>query len=259
MKNLGIWLINLPRSVSRLQAMVAQLDRLALPYDRFLAIDGRAEWDRLLPKIDVSAFRRNTGREVLPGEIGCYMSHLGVWQELLDSPYDVGLVLEDDVVFHKDFLPALGLAVAARGQWDMLKLNCIRAKFPIAQTQIGPYRLNAFIGSFTGMGAYLLTRDCASRLLPSMLPIRRPIDHELDRIDLTAFRHFALQPFPSHVDDGNQSTITGIGFSDVRKRRWYQRLPVYVGRAKALFVKGSHLLLNRLGLSGPHRKTAHEA
>lgn len=245
--DIGIWLINLPRSTDRRARMEAQLQGLGLLYTLYDAVDGRADWDRLTSTVDLPVFRANVGRAVLPGEIGCYHSHLGVWRALLASAHKAALVLEDDVVFHDDFLPALDLALVHAERWDMLKLNKIRAKFPVGQGALGPYQLNAFVGSFTGMGAYLVTRDCAQSLLPSMLPIRRPIDHALDRIDLQRFRHFALQPFPSHVDDGNKSTITGSGFSEVKKFPWYRRLGVYQNRLAALISKGGHLLLGRFG------------
>ena len=224
---LGVWLINLDRSTERRTVMEARLTTLGLDYTRFSAIDGRAEWDRLAQGVDMIAFRRNVGREVLPGEIGCYASHLKVWQALLDSNHEVAVVLEDDVVFHDDFLPALDRVLATREQWDMVKLNRIRAKQPILRYTLGEYALNAYLGAFTGMGAYLITRRCAQLQMVAMQPVRRPIDHVLDQFDGRRFRHFGLEPFPSHVDDGNQSTITGTGFAEVRKFPWYGRFPVY--------------------------------
>ncbi|MFC7702758.1 glycosyltransferase family 25 protein [Plastorhodobacter daqingensis] len=238
---LGIWLINLPRSSDRRAHMEAQLAALSLDVTLFTAVDGRAEWDRLVPSVDLAAFRRNVGREVMPGEIGAYHSHLGVWQALLDSPHDVALVLEDDVVFHDEFLPALETALRLRDEWDFLKLNKIRAKHPVAQRRAGNWVLNAYLGPATGLGAYLITRDLAARLLPVMLPITRPIDHELDRIHVHDFRHYGLEPFPSHVDDGNVSTITGKGFAEVRKFPAHRRLPAYALRLTNLIGKARHL------------------
>jgi glycosyl transferase, family 25 len=242
---LGVWLINLDRSTARRETMEARLAALGLPYTRFAAIDGRAEWDRLVTGVDLAAFRRNVGREVLPGEIGCYASHLGVWQALLDSPHEVALVLEDDVVFHDDFLPALDLVLAARSGWDMVKLNVIRAKQPVLRRRLGAYRLNAYVGAFTGMGAYLITRSFARAQMPAMRPVRRPVDHALDHFDARTFRHYGLEPFPSHVDDGNQSTITGTGFAAVKKFPWYQRLPVYGQRFGNLWRKSLAILGSR--------------
>ena len=235
--DLGIWLINLDRSTARRETMEARLAALGLTYTRIAAVDGRAEWERLVADVDLAAFRCNVGREVMPGEIGCYASHLAVWQALLDSPHEVALVLEDDVVFHDDFLDALDLVLTARERWDMVKLNKIRAKHPVQRLALGSYRLNAYLGAFTGTAAYLVTRSFVAAQLPRMLPMRRPIDHELDQFDAVSFRHLGLEPFPSHVDDGNQSTITGTGFSGVRKFPWYARLPVYGQRAGKLCRK----------------------
>jgi glycosyl transferase family 25 len=242
---LGVWLINLDRSAVRRAAMEQRLDALGLGYTRFAAIDGRAEWDRLVGGVDLPAFRRNVGREVLPGEIGCYASHLGVWQALLDSPCEAALILEDDVVFHDDFLPALDLVLAARDRWDMVKLNVIRAKQPVLRHRLGPYRLNAYLGAFTGMGAYLITRTFAQAQMAALRPIRRPFDHALDDFNARTFRHYGLEPFPSHVDDGNQSTITGTGFAAVQKFPWYARLPVYGQRLGKLGRKGLAILAVR--------------
>ncbi len=89
---LACYVINLPRSVSRRERMAAQLGAMALPFTLFPAIDGRAEWDRLAPLLDAPAFRRNTGREVMAGEIGCYHAHLAVWRDFLAGSAEVALV-----------------------------------------------------------------------------------------------------------------------------------------------------------------------
>lgn len=238
---LATYVINLPRSVVRRERMEAQLRGMSLEYRLFPGVDGKAEWDRLAPTLDAAAYRRNLGRAALPGEVGVYHAHLDVWRDFLAGDADVALVMEDDVVFHPEFMAAVQAALAARDRWDLLKLNRIRAKQPIRQERIGDWVLNAYLGPATGTGAYLITRELAARLLPVMLPITRPIDHELDRIHVHDFRHFGLEPWPSHVDDGNESTITGTGFSAVKKARWYRRLPMYGVRWGNLFGKAGHL------------------
>ena len=229
---LAVYLINLERSRDRREKMQARLAALGLDYTIFPAIDGRKEWERLASQLDVDAFQRNVGRDVLPGEIGCYHSHLGVWQAFLETGDDVLLVLEDDVVFGEDFISALHEAMRVCAHWDFLKLNKIRAEQPISQGRVGPYRLNAYLGPATGFGAYLIRRDLVERALPAMLPITRPIDHEFDRIHVHRFRHFGLEPFPSDVRDESQSTITGTSFNSVRKYPWYRRLPLYALRLR---------------------------
>lgn len=237
-----VWLINLDHAERRMVQMEERLQALGLAWQRFSAIDGRKEWSLLAQTVDLRAFSRNVGRAVLPGEIGATHSHLGVWRLLVASDAEYGLVLEDDVVFHDDFAEAIEAAHKLRAHWDFLKLNCIRAKLPLCQRRTGKWRLNAYLGPATGLGAYLIRRDLATRLIPAMLPICRPIDRELDLVHRHKFRHLGIEPFPSHVDDGNVSTITGIDFADVRKNPWYLRLPDYGSRLATTLGKGNWLI-----------------
>ena len=232
MPDIPVWLINLPRATARREKMQAQLALMGLPYTLFPGVDGRAEEARLLANTDQVAFERNMGRKILIGGLGCYHSHLGVWEAFLASGAPIALVMEDDVVFHDDFLSSVTLALGAAQHWDFLKLNKIRAKMPISQGRIGPYHLNAYLGPNTGTGAYLINRATAAKLLPAMRRVTRATDHEINRFFVHDFRLRGLEPFPSHVDDGNVSLITGTGFADVRKFPWYRRLPHYLLKAQ---------------------------
>lgn len=221
---LMVLLINLPRSTERRARMEQRLHELGLAWEWLPAVDGRERWDELKPTVDIPAFERHVGRDVLPGEVGCYHAHLKAWRHFLASDAQVLLVLEDDIVFHSDFIDALKTALRGRAHWDMLKLACIRAKQPVCQGRLGSYRLNAYIGAATGFGAYLIDRATAARLLPGLLPVAAPIDRELEQVHRHDVRHFGLEPFPCHPDDEGRSTITGVGFNAVKRypltRRW---------------------------------------
>ena len=221
--------------------MHAQLQKLGIAYNLHEATDGKEEWRNLIRHLNEPAFRRNVGRPVLQGEIGCYHSHLSVWKNFMNTDSDVALVMEDDVVFHDDFLEGINAAIAMYEHWDLLKLNKVRAKQPIAQVLFENWRLNSYLGPATGTGAYLIKKDLASRLQGRMLPMTRPIDHELDRIHVHKFRLIGLEPFPSHVDDGGFSTINGVSHKAVQKFQWYKRLPVYWLRTKNFWGKLLHL------------------
>ena len=221
------WLINLPRATERLAKMEAQLQRMGLRYRLFPGVDGKAEEERLLANTDIEAFERNMGRKILIGGIGCYHSHLGVWEEFLATDAPIALIMEDDVVFHDDFIEAVRCGLKAQKHWDFLKLNRIRAKLPICQGMVGPYKLNAYVGPATGTGAYLIKRETAAKLLPAMRRVTRATDHEINRFFIHDFRLRGLEPFPSHLDDGGQSLITGAAFADVEKHRGLARWPYY--------------------------------
>jgi glycosyl transferase, family 25 len=225
--DIGIWLINLPRDAERRDRMEAQLSALRLHYTLFPAIDGRLDQEQLLKRADASAYARNMGSPLLPGKLGVYASHLAVWQALISSPYKAALILEDDVVFHDDFLESLEIALSNSDHWDLVRFNCIRAKFPITQKRLGKYRLNAYLGPFTGNAAYLIHQEVAHRIAPSLLPQTRALDHELNRFFLHDYRQLGLEPWASHPDDGGISTITGTSFALVKKPGWWLRLPHY--------------------------------
>ncbi len=250
--DLGVWLINLDRDTARGEAMKAQLDSLGLPYTRFPGIDGKARADELAQRADADAYARNMGSPILPGKMGCYASHIAVWEAFLASDKDVALILEDDVVFHDDFLAALDLALANGNRWDTLRFNCIRAKIPVSQGKLGPYTLNAYIGPFTGNAAYLIHRSLAERILPNLWPQTRAFDHELNRFFRHNFRQLGLEPFPSHVDDGGDSSITGTNFALVKKPHWTKRLPHY--RLKAVNYARRFWWLARNGYLLPKRE-----
>lgn len=237
-----VLLINLPQSTDRLDRMQTRLQALGLSYEVLEAVDGRVHWSELLPTVDVLAFEHHVGRDVLPGEIGCYHSHLLAWQRFLESDANTLLVLEDDMVFADDFAQALSISLAGSAHWDMLKLAKIRAKQPVCQGYLGPYRLNAYIGAATGFGAYLIQRKTAQRLLPTLLPIRAPIDRELEQVHRHDLRHFGLEPFPAEPRDEGQSTITGHNFSSVKRYPLSRRWTKYTEQTRNLIGRTLYLL-----------------
>ncbi|MGO4909318.1 glycosyltransferase family 25 protein [Pseudorhodobacter sp. W20_MBD10_FR17] len=241
-KDLGIWLINLPRDEQRRAAMEIQLKVLGLRWQLFEAVDGKARENELLSGADEIAYRRNMGSSLLPGKLGVYASHLAVWDALIESDHEIALILEDDVVFHEDFIESLATAIEGRDHWDLVRFNAIRAKLPVTQGTLGRYRLNAYVGPFTGNACYLIKRDVAARLLPGLRPQTRACDHELNRFFVHGYRQRGLEPFASHPDDGNVSTITGTGFAKVRKFKWYKRLPHYRLKAANYFRRFFYLV-----------------
>ena len=242
--DLGIWLINLDRDTDRRAAMEQQLDSLGLSYTRFPAVYGKDHIETLSQRADANAYARNMGNPILPGKMGCYASHVAVWEAFLATDHKAALIFEDDVVFHDDFLEALDLALTNADQWDTLRFNCIRAKLPVSQGKIGPYSLNAYIGPFTGNAAYLLHRETAQRLLPHLWPQTRAFDHELNRFFRHNYRQFGLEPFPSHVDDGGDSSITGTNYALVKKPHWSKRLPHYCLKTANYVRRGWWLFKN---------------
>ena len=107
------WVINLDRAPDRLARVREQLDRLQMPFMRLPAVDARQFTPTQRALLDEATFHRRHGMTPLPGELGCYLSHIEVMRQLLASTADAALVLEDDVLLH-DTLPAVVAALMAQ-------------------------------------------------------------------------------------------------------------------------------------------------
>lgn len=95
------YVINLIDSVDRRKNVLAELSKYPfIDYELVEAVDGRKmsqeDVDHLF---DCKRFLRRMGYEVMPGEIGCTLSHRECYRKLLSSEDEVALILEDDVRF----------------------------------------------------------------------------------------------------------------------------------------------------------------
>src|SRR3546814_10878238 len=56
---------------------------------------------------DEAAIRRNKGRAMSKGEIGCYASHFSIWRDMIERGVRQAIVLEDDTVVDWAYLEPL--------------------------------------------------------------------------------------------------------------------------------------------------------
>lgn len=109
-----VFVINLATAADRLSYMSDQLDGV---FERIEAVKGRSVPAHLEPN-----FREPT--PLLPGEIGCYASHLVVAETILARGLPCAIVLEDDVELAKDFVADVEKAVGMiSGEWDIVSLS----------------------------------------------------------------------------------------------------------------------------------------
>lgn len=219
--------ISLDRANHRRLQFEREANRIGLSYSIFRGIDGRAQETELRNLTDEPAWNRNMGAPLSAGHMGCYASHVQLWEQIGKGDDDIVLVCEDDVTFHDDFQVALQAALEVQNEWDICRFAKIRAKGPIKVEQIGEYRLNAYWGPFTGNACYLIKRETARKLASSFYPISRAHDHELNRFFEYDIRLMGLEPFAASPRDENESFITGTAMSEAKKFRKWRRIPYY--------------------------------
>lgn len=94
---LKTFLINLDRRPDRLDFIKKQLDDLGIIFERISAIDGNNCSDEQLQFFNRTKFSLECKRQLVPGEIGCALSHRLVWQQMVDNQIPYALILEDDI------------------------------------------------------------------------------------------------------------------------------------------------------------------
>lgn len=221
------FVINLERAWQRRERFELEASRIGLSYSIFQGIDGRAQETTLRPLTNEPAWNRNMGAPLSAGHMGCYASHVQLWEQIGRGNDDIVLVCEDDVAFHDDFQLALQAALEVQNEWDICRFAKIRAKGPIKVKQIHEYTLNAYWGPFTGNACYLIKRETARKLASSFYPISRAHDHELNRFFEYDIRLMGLEPFAASPRDENESFITGTAMSEAKKFRKWRRVPYY--------------------------------
>ena len=102
---LDIYIISLKQDIERRQAISKTLENLGLKFIFIDAIYGK-ELSEDVIKITRDKSRGgilNRGFSATPGEIGCTLSHLKAYQDILDKNIDWACILEDDAILDERF------------------------------------------------------------------------------------------------------------------------------------------------------------
>lgn len=171
-----VYLINLDQDADRLKHVDTQLKQLGIPYERFAAINGQ--------KVDIEELSKDNmlKRQALKaahfnrGSLGCYLSHVAVYQKILQDGHQRVLILEDDIDIISDFKNALVAAYPRMpANWDLLYLgyNMIHGT-KIHNDYYIPKEGN-HQGYNSGMFGYMVSREGAYKLINLLIPIYHPI------------------------------------------------------------------------------------
>ncbi|WP_245419715.1 glycosyltransferase family 25 protein [Phyllobacterium salinisoli] len=180
--SIPVYVINLDRSKERLTAIKDSAKQFGVVVRRVPAVDGRVLPQSALADLDVGAFKRLHGKNVMPAEIGCYFSHLKALQEIAQGDEPHAVVVEDDVEFTADFTPFVEALSRVSG-WDAVKL--VNHRTPLfrrfRQVNAGYWIGRCSHGPLGSSAAYAVTREGAKKLLEALRPMRLPYDVALER------------------------------------------------------------------------------
>lgn len=169
--------------------MKDQLRRLDIPFEIFPGVDGDTLSPAQLDYYSNTNSIKVSGRPLSRGEIGCALSHLGVYQLIAERKIPLTLVLEDDVVLCGSFREKILAVSNDCDQWDLVNFITDVDEHLDAPVRLLPgYSHTRFSSHPNRAGAYLLTSSAARRIASQALPIRMPADGLTGNFDLTGIR-----------------------------------------------------------------------
>ncbi|KAJ8736928.1 hypothetical protein PYW07_000199 [Mythimna separata] len=98
-----IYMINLERRNERRELMELSFKELGMDVKHFMAVDGRNLDMNNLKDLSITLMPNYEDpyhkRPMKAGEVGCFLSHYYIWEEIVEKRHAITLVLEDDIHF----------------------------------------------------------------------------------------------------------------------------------------------------------------
>lgn len=164
-----VYVINLATATSRMAAFMKRFRKTDLSHVspiRFNAINGRQLRleNHVTPGAMAEILRaeksgyRQRHYELTRGAVGCHLSHVGVWNMLLESDKDYAMVCEDDAVLNREtHTKSQGAIEGMPADWDLLLLGywCVRCQQKATWVEMG---------RFFGLHCYFIRRSAVAKI-----------------------------------------------------------------------------------------------
>lgn len=176
------YVVNLPQSRDRREHILAECARFGLEPEIFPAVYGRdlteEELRLLVDALALEVFGK--------AEIGCALSHLGIYRDMIAKNIPVAFILEDDSVLTRDPHPVLDGLTQTAGSGDAPEAYLLTRNRESDQMIAEKNGENAarmiggcrFYPGWRGFGTYgyAITRQAAANILALQTPVKFAAD-----------------------------------------------------------------------------------
>ena len=206
------YVVNLARSHDRRAHIIAQLSKTGIHYEIVDAVDGRDLDLGNAQLFDPVVLNTDTFR---PGAVGCALSHLKIYQKILDDGLEKALILEDDIVLPPDLEASADAIAQCMRSAEIVLLN-FHSHEPCRVMKAGSVPLPssrllvqvADEGQASSTGAYLITREACARMVKTVLPVRvQPDDWRFFHRESAIDRVRCVVPMPIKNSVNFRTTI----------------------------------------------------
>lgn len=205
-----IFVINMANSIERWHTTSTRLHAIGLEGIRFEATVGKN-----LTKQEVTDWYsadlnlKHHHRDMTLGEIGCYVSHMRIWEKMRDEHIPFCIVLEDDLTI-EPHLADVTTHFQKLNNWDLIKLSDNRANPFIDKAALNnELTLGNYLKVPNGCQGYALSLAGANKLLKRK-PFFRPVDVDIQFHSEVNLNITGIKPYPVAEDLSFQSDISAI-------------------------------------------------
>lgn len=198
-----IFVISLKNSPRR-EFIRKRLNGLGLQFEFFDAIYGKTLDEDTLKQVDYQYYQDFDNKRLTLGEIGCALSHIGVYELIKQKKIPQAIILEDDAIVSTHFKAILQSCLAKLPKrYEILFFDHGKAKsYPfIKRTLPDGYKLVRYRypsknsrRSIMKSTAYMLTLAGVEKLLNYAYPIRMPADFVTGFIQKTRIHAYGVEP-----------------------------------------------------------------
>ena len=202
-----IFVINMQGSEKRWKTLNNRLANIGISAERFPATIGKELTKEQLDEwYSPQNNKQKYHRDLTLGEIGCYVSHMRIWQKMVDEKINHCLVLEDDLFIEEHLISIIELSSSLHG-WDLIKLSDNR-DFPFIDSK--SLQHNFTLGNYrkapNGTQGYLISLPGAKKLL-TRKPFCRPVDVDMQFHSEVGLQMLGIKPYPISEDRSFESDI----------------------------------------------------
>lgn len=230
--------INLEKSTARWECISANAQACGIELTRVEGVDGRAVPVSDWVDVDARKFASRHGRTILPGEYGCYRSHLRALQIAYNSGAPYAVIVEDDVLFDQSTRLLVQSITDTDLNFDVVKLVSHRTRgFVVhAHTKLGIKIGRTIHGPQGSAAAYVVSREGAMKLYTHLHIMDLPWDIALERYwdnginfysTLDNIVRFSPNSFASEISNGSAYRETKLPI--------WKRIPAALFRSRDYF------------------------
>ncbi len=187
MKQIPIFIINLKKDTEKKQHMLELCKKHSLKCQFVEAVYGRdLDKEHIENITDKEKSKQVLKRELALGELGCTLSHMGIYEQMIDQNIENAIIFEDDIVLEEGFSSVVDSSDNFPEDWEIMLLGHYSNVFDELETKASFRGKKNIFEEFEsvrlaqlayGTHGYMINKKGAKKLLKELTKIVKPIDH----------------------------------------------------------------------------------